>query len=479
MSVLGVAARTAQKMTAKSGIKKCKKNPAPELPKGVYDKIDAPVSEYFSVGFASEDVMPDDIGKKKYYVAGYKIRNPATGVLDPMTASAIWIDDNSGRGGVVFVSSDNVGVSSYDINRIKAELADFCKETGCRSINICSTHNHAGIDTLGYWGPLPKTGKDPKFMRIFYDGVKKAVKRAYEDAREGSLYVGSIEAPPIQRDSRLPEVYSKTLTRFRFVPNDGGREIWMLNFASHSESLLGANSLVSADFPCYVREEIKNKAGADCIYFVGAIGGLIRLKELDEDNIKSTKMAGEQLGQAAIAINNDRKLPPMINLLRQEYYSEVDNFVLLLAEKIGIFKSSPAAIGNGGTHMSIHTEMTYVNIGGFQMLLLPCEIFPELVYGGYLSADETAEGKSPDINPKTLVEIAGDEDLLIFGLSNDEIGYVVPPNDFYLNPEEPYISGVRDRLDRRHYEETNSLGPKTAQTLADTFEGIMKTVRAE
>lgn len=478
MSALGFIAKVAYNSTRRSGLKKCRNNPAPLLPQGVYDKIDEAKSEFFSVGFASENIMPDDISAKKYYVAGYRINNPATGVLDPMTASAIWIDDKSGRGGVVFVSSDNVGVSSPDINAIKAELADFCKKTGCRSINIMSTHNHAGIDTLGYWGPLPRSGRDPKFMRIFYDGVKKAVQRAYDDARDGSLYVGNIEAPPVQRDSRLPEVYSKMLTRVRFIPNDGGREIWMLNFASHSESMLGKNSLVSADFPCYIREEIKKNTGADSIYFVGAIGGLIRLKELDPDNIKSTKMAGEQLGQAAIAINNDRKLEPKVNLFRQEYYSEVDNYVLLLAEKIGIFKAAKSAIGEGGLHMSIKTEMTYVNIGGLQMLLLPCEIFPELVYGGYLSSEESAEGKSPDINPTPLTQIANDDDLLIFGLSNDEIGYVVPPNDFFLNPDEPYINGGKDRLDRKHYEETNSLGPKTAQTVADVFAGIMNVINS-
>ena len=110
------------------------------------------------------------------------------------------------------------------------------------------------------------------------------------------------------------------------------------------------------------------------------------------------------------------------------------------------------------------------------MLFLPCELFPELAYGGYLDAEGSAEGKSPDINPTPLLEIAQDDNMLIFCLANDFTGYVIPPNDFYLNPVTPYIEGVRDRLDRRHYEETNSLGPVTASVVAEVFTGIMDTV---
>jgi len=128
--------------------------------------------------------------------------------------------------------------------------------------------------------------------------------------------------------------------------------------------------------------------------------------------------------------------------------------------------------------LSVKTEMTYIQIGDLNMLLLPSEIFPELCYGGYLPAEETAECKSPDINPEPLVKIAGDDNLLIFGVANDFTGYVVPPNDYLLHPEVPFVTDTKDRLGRNHYEETNSLGPATAQTIADTFREIMETVKA-
>ena len=75
-------------------------------------------------------------------------------------------------------------------------------------------------------------------------------------------------------------------------------------------------------------------------------------------------------------------------------------------------------------------------------------------------------------------EIAENENLLIFGLANDELGYVLPPNDFMLNKKSPYIDKATDRHGRRHYEETNSMGPKTAQIIADNFAKLINTVNA-
>ena len=86
MSALGTVGKMLQNSLSRGGAKRTKKNPAPELEKGTFDYISEPKSDYFSVGFAKTDVMPDDMDKTTYYVAGYKINNPAKGALDPMTA---------------------------------------------------------------------------------------------------------------------------------------------------------------------------------------------------------------------------------------------------------------------------------------------------------------------------------------------------------------------------------------------------------
>jgi len=474
----------AQERFAKGSVKYGQKHPVKAVPRAAYDKLDEPTSGHFTLGFAKADIMPDDLPKKKYWVAGYRINNAATGVLDPMTCSAVWIDDNTGRGGVFLVSVDSVGMSSYDSDLIVESMKAELDMINCRGVFIMSCHNHAGIDTLGYWGPLPLTGRNPKYMAIVHEGIRKVLRGAYKNRKDGDLFHGTIEAPDVLRDSRPPQVWDKTLTRLRFAPGDGSKETWLLNLGCHAESMLGANSLISADFPCYLRRRVAKQNGAEVIWFTGCEGGLIRPKELDENNIVSTVMCGELLADAAMAITEDRRLPPLLNFLRQPYLCPAENVMLLTAVKIGVIKNTKKfATGQGTLGYSLQTEMTYMNLGGdlqnggLEMLFLPCELFPELAYGGYLAAGESATGLGPEVNPIPLVEIAQNPGLLVFNLCNDMTGYVVPPNDWILNEKTPYVDGGKDKTGRNHYEETNSLGPKTAETIAETFRGMMETIR--
>ncbi len=471
-----------QRILLKKAKKAVNTNPAKPLPSTTVD-FTQNKGECFTVGFGKCVMLPDDIDKKKYYIAGYGENNPARGVIDPQYAHAVWIDDNTGRGGVLFISLDIVGLLNKDVNRIRERLSSFAKKTGCRSINICSTHNHAGIDTMGIWGRLPFSGKNPDFMRILFDATIKACEDAFNSRKNGDFYLGTIEVTDMQEDIRTPIVYSKTLTRFRFVPEDGSNEVWIINFASHSESLQGCNHLVSADFPCYLRERIKEKTGADVLYTVGAIGGMISMDIPEEDKLRkehrlleSTRNIGYRLADYAVSINNDDKLDACVNFARREFYVPADNTILTLACYVGLLEADKYADASLPKHLCLKSEITYFEIGEKKILLLPCEIFPELVFGGFLSAEESATGKGGEINPRILTEIVEDEEILVFGLANDELGYVVPPNDFVLHPTAPYLEDGRDKHNRRHYEETNSMGPDTAKVIAENVELLIKDI---
>ena len=461
-----------------------KNKAAQPLAEAYVDFLKEAKSEKFTVGFGKAIMLPDDIEKKKYYIAGYGENNPAKGVIDPQYAHATWVDDNSGRGAVLFISLDVVGLLNKDVLKIRKMLEVYSEKFGCRSVNVMATHNHAGIDTMGIWGPLPLSGKDPSFMKILFDAVLKAAIDAYDDRKEGDLYLGTVDVPDMQEDIRTPIVYSKTLTRFRFVPDDGSNEIWLLNFASHSESLQGCNHLVSADFPCYLREKIKKTNNADVLYTVGAIGGMISMDIPEEKTlrsehrlIESTRDIGYKLADYALSISNDKKLTPLINFARKEFYADVENPVLTIACDIGLLSADKFTRETATNYWCLKSEMTYFEIGGKKLLLLPCEIFPELVFGGALSAEESGTGKGQEINPKLLSEIVNDENILVFGLANDELGYVLPPNDFVLNEKLPYMDNGRDVHGRRHYEETNSMGPDMANVLAETLEDIIESIK--
>lgn len=457
---------------------------AKALPTAEFIAPTYPTGKDYSLGYAKAEILPPDIGKKKYYIAGYQENKPAKGVLDPPQTHAVWLDDRSGLGGILLISVDCVGILRSDTERIRRALHPFAMLTGCRSINIVSTHSHAGIDTMGIWGPLPRSGKDAKYMDLVIARTVAAAKEAYAARKLGKLYLGRIRVPDMQEDIRTPTVYFDTLTRLRFAPNDGSSDTYIINFAAHSESLQGCNELVSADFPCYLRRRIERETGAQTLYCVGAIGGMISMKIEHEREIRerggdfsaSTAAIGEKLAGYALSIKQEDEelLPARIGCLRQEVYFKAENIVLLLAAKIGLLAAKPYRLP-GGEGFALKSEISYLEIGTLPLLLLPCEIFPELVYGGYLGAGESSSGCPAALNPPPLLQILG-RDAVIIGLANDEVGYVIPPNDFMLDSEAPYLDIPRDSHGRRHYEETNSLGPLTAPAIAKTVELIAETV---
>ena len=54
---------------------------------------------------------------------------------------------------------------------------------------------------------------------------------------------------------------------------------------------------------------------------------------------------------------------------------------------------------------------------------------------------------------------------------------MVPPNDFILHETQPYLSTAKDRFDRRHYHETNSLGYLTPFVVADVLKDMVERLK--
>jgi len=451
---------------------------APPLPKPVWDCPKQASSDFFTVGIAKENLTPPDLLTHKYYMAGYGFFKPIQGFLNPVYATALWLDDNSGHGGVLLLSLDCVGFMHNDVEKVRERLASFCRTTGCRAINIMSTHCHAGIDTMGYWGPLPKTGRDPRFFKLLFDKIERAAERAYATRKDGDLYAGSVVTEDLQQDKRLPEVFEKTLTRLRFVPHEkNAKEIYVINFANHPEVLGSKNVELSADWVHWMREKIEDE-GKDMIFFNGAIGGMITPTVVEPfgESITSAQMNGERTADAALSIQVEKKLAPKIGTIRKQFYIGIDNYVFALCGLLKVMPRDRYPTGGGPLNVSMKTEMNYMEIDSVHILMIPGELFPELAYGGYLEADVAAVG-GPELNPKPFREMADDPDLIIFGLANDEIGYIIPPNDFILSEELPYLDRAIDQNGRRHYEETNSTGPRAANFVARAFEEILAVVK--
>lgn len=474
MAIADLAASAVRSISLHNAAKLKKKISISPLSEHIIKHVSA---DRYLAGFSSCEIMPDDLDKTTYWIAGHGPGKKIEGVHDPITANAMWLECEN-NGGIIFVSIDCIGLTRVEVAKIRDMLSGFYKKNKCLSINILCTHNHAGFDTVGYWGKLPKTGKNDRYMNKLMTSVADICQQAYENRTSGSLYIGTVHVPEAQFDKRPPIVLHDVLTRIRFVPDNGSDETWFLNFAAHPNTLGGGNRFVSADYPYYLRKTINASKKVNILFGVGAIGA-VDPGNFCEDREQRTTMQGECLGKAALSIDNDRELECNMSVLRQPFYCPVDNSVLAFLASLKVMSSKRYPCNDGELGMALKTEMTYMDIGGQKILLLPGENFPETVYGGYASAEESATGESPDINPKPLVEIAKDDNLLVFGVSNDMTGYVVPPNDFILNQKQAYLSNGHDRFGRSHYHETNSLGFLAQKTIADVFARIIERFENE
>jgi hypothetical protein len=299
-------------------------------------------------------------------------------------------------------------------------------------------------------------------MQVLYDGVVEAVWQAYDSRRDGRLYYGSVVIEDMLNDSRPPYVYDPALHSLRFESDDGENGIRILNYAAHPEALRSGNTLLSADFPVYLAQYIKQNSGEYTLYVPAAIGGLITTKRQLDDNgellpdIDSTIVTGERIGSAALNITGETELMPDIGVYTKEVVIPLDNDLYVLAAFLGVLEAK--SMPHGGRHnVSLVTEVGLLTIGGLPVFSVPGELFPELAYGGATV--------NPEVNPPTLAEISDNRDFLIFGLCNDMIGYIVPPGDFVIHDTQPYFQRGVSESGRSHYEETNSVGPLAAELI--------------
>ena len=167
-------------------------------------------------------------------------------------------------------------------------------------------------------------------------------------------------------------------------------------------------------------------------------------------------------------------LNPSLQFSRQIFTVPLDNPAFMMYKMLGILNNK-ALPGKGTTGYMVESELSILKLGDVALALIPGEIFPELVLGG-----EYGDANPDGVNPRPLADIAreaGIENLLVLGLSNDELGYIVPPSDFLVNETAPYLSRIKDYKDEDHYEETNSVGPLCAQAIADAFTAAIQGLK--
>ena len=445
--------------------------------------------ECWSFGFAKQNLTADPVIRAnilngRYAVAGYASDVMSTGIADDLFAKAVYLDDNTRRGGILYASVDCIGLSNTDVNRIRALVWDWARAAGIRSIQVAATHTHAGIDTIGMWRFRTLDGKDPQFQRLLIEKTALAMREAYENRQNGELHLAGADAGNLIGDGRPPYVFDRTITRFRFHPTQGGGpDFYMINAGCHPELAGSRNPIVSADFPAYMSRYILEATGAESMFIQGAQGAMItanRHRGVDQLQPYGEEFARRVLDNAGEEI----ELPALLNITSVEFGVPIDNPVFLAAQRIGMLNHTAYRERGLLPRYGIACELSYLRLGdetnSIDILIQPGELAPELAMGGFLDAETSANGT--EHTRQTLFgDLSGypfaSDRQVVFGLANNFIGYVLPENDFYVHRWLPYLMRGIDRFERNHYEETNSPGPKTARLMSEAWKALLDKVQ--
>lgn len=327
------------------------------------------------------------------------------------------------------------------------------------------------------------------FMENLFEKTVFCMKKAVATMKEGTLSYGTADISDYIRDKRDPQAFDGNIHRLRFQPVDNTAEIWVVEAGIHLMSFGAGGDILSGDFPIYLERELKAADGINLVYVQGAelaIGmrtvdicadcgevpvitkpadengtykiacpnGCIAtaaddaegstyttedakdyiktvdnwnsLSETGTDN-ETALSYGKTLAKELMNIKNDKELAPVLNIAMKEVKLNVTNQILTLAAREDVLNSVIVKNGDG---YQLVTEIGYAEIGNeVAVFLCPGEFDPALIYGGPESGEAAWMGGKWELPP--LCEVTDCENVMVFGLCNDQAGYVLRDNEYH------------------------------------------------
>jgi len=478
-----------------------------------------------------EDVWHDNNGNGEWdfvWLAGFGMARPANDVHDDIWARAVVLSWKSTT--VALVTLDFMGLFWDDGETIRENVADlgidFVIVHGPHNHEAPDVIGIWGFDELD-------PGWDQAYIDFVTTEAGQAIREAYESMVPARAAFGqTVPAHPergvcnVVLDGRDPNIINELLTTMRFTDAASGATIaTIVNWAGHAESMDDNNHSITADYPGFLRTAVEDGifkgdtsvdgVGGVAIFVNGALGAQIGCPDdvecLDFDgtvwvpNVPAfgkTQCIGENLALAALRAIESETEPAArcpIEYRRKTVHLKIENYGYHAMILNDVFHTPRRSFGFDRTKPitednlpGFDTEISWLRIGPSQAILLPGELSPELAVGGY-DGSHTPEcvydlgwergtltwptnPNPPDLSqapgPPYLFDFLAEKDAvypMIWGTTNDFLGYFVPSYDYKLDERNPYI----DEAPGDHYEETNSVGPSGWPELERNIIGIL------
>lgn len=430
--------------------------------------LDAPAADAaWSLGYSSGSLLTGKELEEEHYVGGSLsiTKKLATDVKDDQRVRTIAISD--GRGISIFAVLDSFGLANNEVRVIREKFQAYAdaKNLDITSINISCLHQHSCVDTFGLNGDIVNalftssinnllgieapSGKNKNYMENLYKVTVQSMVDAVEGMEEGNLYYGNIDISEYIRDKREPKVYDGNLNRIRFVPaNENSRETWLVNLPIHCVGHGAGGTVLTGDYPYYMEQYIDEKADANFIQILGAELAITSEYPVDiyrdpdiiaehGDGYAGLITFGQLLGERACSITNDEEILPILNIRFTEKFLPIENGIFKVAGKGGLLTNE--VVRDGLDYYTV-TEVGYAEFGtDLAIALIPGELAPEIAYGGAITPEESWDGTT--WNYSTFADLT-DRKLIVFGVTNDQVGYMMTENDWrsYLTENEEIVS---------------------------------------
>lgn len=443
----------------------------------------------FRVGVATRDITPSP--DQDIWMAGFSLGRKATGIHDPIWARALSLSRGDTRLGLVVL--DVVGYFHWEVLQIRQAAAHLDFD----HILVASTHNHETQDTMGIWGPdFLTSGYHPEYMERIREASVSALSEAAASERAATLRYARAEAPHLVHDSRAPEVIDQALHAIAFH-HASTQEVLasLVVWGNHPEALGGSNTLVSSDYPHYLRATLEAEyPGSTALFFAGNLGGLTNplhvtgcpdaqgQETCPTGTFEKAEYIGAGAARAAIEALTSATIhdpDPGLSFRRHEVLFTTTNIIFVAA--FGLETLRRPLVAEDGVVLPPHeakhaptqdvlegriklqSEVNAFTIGPLSFVTVPGELYGELWLAGpqgesLAEAPPGADFPDAEILSPLQGLVPGQGPKIVINQANDALGYIIPESQWDAVEPHAYKPGGQ-------YGEQNSLGPLTFPTL--------------
>lgn len=380
----------------------------------------------FRAGIAVRNVTPDPLLPVS---GGVGPSHPVTKKAGDLTVRALVFEQGGTR--VAIVSADFLGFPSTLGNLVRAAV----KDIPASNILIGATHTHSAPDCYGFPDGKGGTSSDPKYLELVCTRMAEAINEAVERLQPARLKVATGEAKgKIAYNYYAPALYDPRCHVIQALDASGKPIATLVNYAVHPEVLGNDQGICSPDLIGPLCDRISANGGGTGIFMNSAQGGMVTADNRRENggegrNWEECQRIGGLLADEALRIVQgapEQTAPKLFCAARSVTFPVDSPLMRALLKEL----PKPDGVAEG----TLTTQMNVVNLGDAQILTIPGEALPNIGY--YLK--RKMHGKHN----------------LVFGLTNDALGYMLTKEDYNSFKRYEYISRT-------------SLGERTGEILVN------------